>query len=117
MRISDWSSDVCSSDLDRAAIMTHNDGAELVKRIGYACFKADRFSKRQVSETAHQLGMITLPMHILNLDGFSPVRAPVPDRSLIDEGDYGYFRDRKSVVTGMCGAGRLEISGGRINKK
>src|SRR3546814_4627003 len=61
--------------------MTHNDGAELVKRIGSACFKADRFRKRQVSATAHQLGMIPLPMHILNIDGFSPVRAPVPDRS------------------------------------
>src|SRR3546814_7203053 len=76
--------------------MTHNDGAELVKRIGSACFKADRFRKRQVSATAHQLGMIPLPMHILNIDGFSPVRAPVPDRSTIDEGDDGFFRVRSS---------------------
>src|SRR3546814_345880 len=89
--------------LDRAAIMTHNDGAELVKRIGSACFKADRFRKRQVSATAHQLGMIPLPMHILNIDGFSPVRAPVPDRSTIDEGDDGFFRVRSSALAAFSG--------------
>src|SRR3546814_14770453 len=83
--------------------MTHNDGAELVKRIGSACFKADRFRKRQVSATAHQLGMIPLPMHILNIDGFSPVRAPVPDRSPLDEGDDGFFRVRSSALAAFSG--------------
>src|SRR3546814_16516870 len=83
--------------------MTHNDGAELVKRIGSACFKADRFRKRQVSATAHQLGMIPLPMHILNIDGFSPVRAPVQDRSTINEGDDGFFRTRSRALAAFSG--------------
>src|SRR3546814_187224 len=59
--------------------------------------------KLQVSATAHPLGMIPLPMHILNIDGFSPVRAPVPDRSTIDEGDDGFFRVRSSALAAFSG--------------
>src|SRR3546814_14732011 len=131
MRISDWSSDVCSSDLYRNA---SGQGLEILR------IDADGgVQVRSPSETARgDYGIYDLNSRIITLIGSvslnrgdTQVRGQrlVMDlntgRSTLDGGNVaspdggrgsGRFVDRKSVVSGTRGAGRVDLGGSRIIK-
>src|SRR3546814_14019403 len=107
MRISDWSSDVCSSDLLQAA---------LGDRPRWLAASTHPGEEKIVGETQRALkarlpGLITLlaPRH--------PHRAGQIRRELEALGLVVAQRDRKSVVEGTSGSVRVDLGGGRVLKK
>src|SRR3546814_19505484 len=95
MRISDWSSDVCSSDLpDREPQMTDFSGFDVLSEKA-AVADADRVQ--------------LLDPELLYPD-------PENVRSAIDEATIDEI-DRKSVVEGKSVSVRVELGGRRIMKK
>src|SRR3546814_20529049 len=110
MRISDWSSDVCSSDLDARVPFDHDpDGALAKKRAQPAC-------RKLACVKVHDLlccGL--LKRHLL----FRP-RMVVPNsQSTRSRGRKAWHwgEDRKSVVSGKSVSVRVELGGGGIIKK
>src|SRR3546814_11963495 len=96
MRISDWSSDVCSSDLSR--FLCEDAGARAVSEGRYRHPRDDRpGAHRRLSARRHRLGR-----------GRLAVVAADPSR---------LERDRKSVVEGKRVSVRVYLGGGRIIKK
>src|SRR3546814_16120811 len=101
MRISDWSSDVCSSDLARA-----------VRRI-------------VISARLLQLGQQHLLQKILPYllrqafeQGMAVVRRHVVNAALLQQCvQFLFIRDRKSVETGKSVSVRVDLGGSRILKK
>src|SRR3546814_8441734 len=94
MRISDWSSDVCSSDLD---IVDHPDHEE-------------------TAEYQHE----PLPYRARHqqVDGNRHPDEPGPDRGQQREESHGHAAeqgDRKSVVSGKRVSVRVDLGGSRIN--
>src|SRR3546814_14912197 len=96
MRISDWSSDVCSSDLNRA-----RRGVELVRRVGQL--------------EPHELGRAHEPLGVLvQLEGLSVVNPrPLDYTARVIQA----VRDRKRVVEGKRVAGRVDLGCRRIITK
>src|SRR3546814_12931464 len=95
MRISDWSSDVCSSDLEwlhlvdlNGAVEGHPVNGEAVSRI---------------------LDAMTIPVQL---------GGGIRDMATIEMWlQKGVRRDRKSVVSGKSVSGRVDLGGRRIIKK
>src|SRR3546814_13240801 len=102
MRISDWSSDVCSSDLRRRAstgkpiTSGHSTGSTHTRRPGS---EGAMLTKRK----AAQAGRTKLASLVAAAGA-----APLDRRS---------FLDRKSVVSGKSVSVRVELGGRRIIKK
>src|SRR3546814_12019364 len=101
MRISDWSSDVCSSDLCPIPLLK----GSLVR------FGQD------------SLGVLLSPEEIFNIGIVVEVNLIRSLRSLISsgrrepKGSYGDNRDRKSVVSGKSVSVRVDLGGRSIIKK
>src|SRR3546814_13815008 len=87
MRISDWSSDVCSSDLLRSDYTAQGPTVNLAARIEQLCEPGRVY----VSHATAQL-----------LEGYCRLRA---------------LGDRKRVVEGKSVSVRVDLGGGRIIKK
>src|SRR3546814_17477557 len=98
MRISDWSSDVCSSDLDQSAIgeLVHVEAGQRIQAvlalIGVEGIGADDF--------------FTTVDAMLDEPELGPVNLP-PGRSL-------FAVDRKSVLSGKSVSVRVDLGGRRI---
>src|SRR3546814_14716432 len=103
MRISDWSSDVCSSDLQRL------DPGRDMKRLqaGERCDAARRYPSQKLARCA-RIG----PARMGIADGDGEELEEAQPRPLI-----GRREDRKSVVTGQSVSVRVDPGGGRILKK
>src|SRR3546814_11076984 len=102
MRISDWSSDVCSSDLEVAARPIEQDMVGHADRVGGAV------ARQAVHRLARDLAGKLLVQR-LRLLGRQPRRA-----------GFGAARgrtDRKSVVEGKSVSVRVDLGGRRIIKK
>src|SRR3546814_16354534 len=107
MRISDWSSDVCSSDLDGIEFRTYA-GAVMreLQRIGYVDAASGGGPGRQVATLS------------IERNSFRPGRdgSPVSVGVGGSTGSYG-SGDRKRVVSGKGVYVRVELGGPRIIKK
>src|SRR3546814_19213870 len=98
MRISDWSSDVCSSDLNTPAGIVKFDTVKPGKTGGHARVSYGRYGTSQVEVAAGAA----------DDSGFS-VRL---------SGLYQHRAERKSVVSGQSVSVRVDLGGRRIiNKK
>src|SRR3546814_12562997 len=91
MRISDWSSDVCSSDL-RQVVRAYAVLGERQQRLGYQL----RAEERAADADVHHVG-----------DGLVAEAAP---QVVVDA-------DRKSVVSGKSVSVRVDLGGRRLIKK
>src|SRR3546814_5421005 len=60
MRISDWSSDVCSSDLDRASFQSVGEAADAVQRVGRIERYLDQRKARLDQRLTDRLDLIRL---------------------------------------------------------
>src|SRR3546814_18502252 len=112
MRISDWSSDVCSSDLDGAA-----EGAELLVGESVVHQPHALADAREADRAAGPEPFDVEPCVVAEPDHH---RALGPDRlpgAGLERGDLAVARDRKRVVEGKRGSGRVDLGGGRRNKK
>src|SRR3546814_14535962 len=96
MRISDWSSDVCSSDLPRNHPRNHNRTHLHPLRHPHRPPQIHRSRRRPITKTRSQLD----PVPILR-----PPTEPNTER------------DRKRVVAGKSVSVRVDLGGRRINKK
>src|SRR3546814_16725936 len=100
MRISDWSSDVCSSDLVSTSLDTNGEKASPIRR------------PRQIQEHIFQIGLArrdvddAVPHRIDRREHFARVHAVL----VVTE-------DRKSVVSGKRVSVGVELGGRRIIKK
>src|SRR3546814_11905834 len=108
MRISDWSSDVCSSDLIIEPMQTPWKPSVTVAAI---IEKDGRFLLVE-EETTDGL-MLNNPAGHLD-PGETPADGCV--REALEESAYA-FRDRKSVVSGKRVSVRVDLGGRRTNKK
>src|SRR3546814_16848333 len=102
MRISDWSSDVCSSDLPTM----------------------ERSSKAECWEQAQDAETETGSRQLLAVDGLicGGCARGLEQRlrkleGVVDAGVHYLTADRKSVVKGQSVSGRVAVGGGRISKK
>src|SRR3546814_13794780 len=111
MRISDWSSDVCSSDLDLSKF-------RILFLAGERCdpdtliWAQDRLQVPVIdhwwqTETGWSIAANCMGIEPLTVKPGSPTKA-VPGWDL---------QDRKSVVEGSSGSVRVVLGGGRIIKK
>src|SRR3546814_12460456 len=99
MRISDWSSDVCSSDLYSATAMLREK------------FQRREMSVEEIAETAQ-----VIAQHSLGNIGFSGLMtAAAKFMKGVDEESFVTL-DRKSVVSGKSVAVRVALAGRRIIK-
>src|SRR3546814_3072231 len=106
MRISDWSSDVCSSDLDSLAEMAA--GADVVMHIAgvvnvptRAAFEAgNATATANVVDAARNAG-ITRFVHVSSL----AARAPAPS-------NYGWSKERAEAI--VQGRGQIGRASGRV---
>src|SRR3546814_14543784 len=95
MRISDWSSDVCSSDLVRAL----PDGAQLC--VGTRALPGSMLARMQIGDGALSFSDSDLCFRLAETVAF-----------------FSEFReDRKSDVSGTSVSVRVDLGGGRILKK
>src|SRR3546814_12682239 len=121
MRISDWSSDVCSSDLPHAAralgigmVFQHFslfEAMTVLENIALGMDRAEdrRVLARRVREVSQAYGLPLDPeREVYTLSAASPIwprRAPISTP------------DRKSVGSGKSVEIRVELGGGRLLKK
>src|SRR3546814_21111418 len=102
MRISDWSSDVCSSDLlNRRAVAAHLAHHAFAEREEIVLEREDDEGGR---EDQHPGGGHAEPV---------PERNPAHHQGAGDE----HQQDRKSVVSGKSVSVRVDLGGRRILKK
>src|SRR3546814_11468950 len=99
MRISDWSSDVCSSDLHRGRKSLRSQRARC-SGSGWAIRQASRGLQ------AHRWGHRLRRDYCRRVAGFRT-----------STGGRRRHQDRKSVVSGKRGAGRVDLGGPRTMKK
>src|SRR3546814_17955033 len=102
MRISDWSSYVCSSDLDMPILLGHSMGGMTAAVVASKAAKATR-------------GVVLVDPTFL-----SPQRQrDVCDSDVAEQHRrlLGQDEDRKSVVSGKSVSIRVDLGGGRIIKK
>src|SRR3546814_11332465 len=101
MRISDWSSDVCSSDLHQDFAMRHVDDAHQpeAQREPHGGENVDRRDAEAVEDLSDEESGV----HMVR-----PVQALSPP---------GSGRDRTSVVEGTSVSVRVDLGGRRIIKK
>src|SRR3546814_18019319 len=113
MRISDWSSDVCSSDL-------------LVRRLAIPADAARQRHKRfararlggQVDDAAAEFAGKIRRIAFLNEGRIDDVgRKDVERDAALQRLGAGQRRDRKSVVSGKSGSVRVDLGGRRTIKK
>src|SRR3546814_17757447 len=104
MRISDWSSDVCSSDLNFKSLAIDQDG-----------FVSVTFDNGNVKKF-YQIPMVKFrdPTELDRVNGNAFVETPGSGAAvLVQSGS----RDRKSVVSGKSVSVRVDLGGRRISKK
>src|SRR3546814_20414826 len=94
MRISDWSSDVCSSDLSGIGRVAYRNAANRAQRT--ARYQQGIDNRRRGRHTDAQI--------------------PRADRRSADGVIGAYAIDRKVVVTGKSGSVRVDLGGSRIIK-
>src|SRR3546814_12865669 len=102
MRISDWSSDVCSSDL--AALFHPQDHPR--RLAGHAAV---------AQGVLHQHGEHLL--QVARVDQYGQGRYAVAELDLVQVGRDGFEVDRKSVVWGKSVSVRVDLGGRRLIKK
>src|SRR3546814_12051477 len=102
MRISDWSSDVCSSDLENVSSYLRFDGDELSEWQFLAAIVAE-------SGCGVLLDVNNVYVNSHN-QGFDP-------RTFLDGLPLGSVQDRKSVVSGKRVSVRVDVGGRRIIQK
>src|SRR3546814_15507158 len=104
MRISDWSSDVCSSDLNA---LTARFALDADVAPGFTLqFSADWTRRREASA-----GSTLLEVNATGL-------APAINNTVTTAPTFGVpFEDRKSVVSGKSVSVRVDLGGRRIIKK
>src|SRR3546814_14334670 len=136
MRISDWSSDVCSSDLDhplaarrtlapedladaRFVSLASEDAARArIDRL----FEQASVRRRIVVETQYSVTICNLVRNGVGISLVNPLALEGLDRTGLTVVPFKpavHFRtlDRKSVVTGTRVSGRLDLVGRRVIKK
>src|SRR3546814_15733636 len=100
MRISDWSSDVCSSDLQAEHLALGNRQADLLDGVQRAAVA------RQEGILQHEAHAQVLRLHQRPAGGLAAIASlPQPVRA-----------DRKSVVSGKSVSVRVDLGGRRIIK-
>src|SRR3546814_16440983 len=124
MRISDWSSDVCSSDLPTDSLSVHfkagwtkangdTSNENFIEFAGPGAFSYDLTSGRPEVSFANP--------DPLNPAGIRPDFGRIQSVTNDDEEKYFYLdvekQDRKSVVEGKSVSVRVELGGRRIIKK
>src|SRR3546814_20355089 len=103
MRISDWSSDVCSSDLNGKHVALMN--AELDGTVGPLLKrKADAAGVIYTNVNGDQPGVILKQYRFVKGIGLRPVLC----------GNIQGLQDRKRVVQGKSVSGRVDVGGARI---
>src|SRR3546814_17160163 len=125
MRISDWSSDVCSSDLEQEREPLLRPGTDNIEEIARALERVGTIGAAGIARIAQIVVEIILvpaaPEHaedVVELVALDPVlglerRGPgMVARELCDRGE-----DRKNVVSGKSVSVRVDLGGRRINKK
>src|SRR3546814_13832254 len=129
MRISDWSSDVCSSDLDAGREAAHGrlgrSPFDAVPRGAHEALPRDAGGRRRALEVAlRAAGLLGRPAlrpvrarcRLGPREGLDAGGAPAPARSGAEAG-IAYAVDRKSVVKGKRVSVRVDYGGGRTVKK
>src|SRR3546814_17439838 len=115
MRISDWSSDVCSSDLDRAAERSAGPGARVLVTVAF-----DKVTDRILADARGKTGRayydavdVAEKVLVAECEADEGYRCSVADMY------YGtdFYLDRKSVVKGKSGSVRVNYGGRRNIKK
>src|SRR3546814_11059437 len=129
MRISDWSSDVCSSDLVQTATNESVDGVtRLVGRPFLVHILIDPGKRTQhLTPSAIETNIGSHRIHDVDSEGFSQfpgtrfksirLAGKRADRAEIDHIAGELTRDRKSVVEGKRLSVRVDLGGRRILKK
>src|SRR3546814_14176400 len=109
MRISDWSSDVCSSDLDDILVL----GVQAaVLKLGHGIAKADAVGGSQIIERLHYAARADAGrLDVARLVDASGDQDRIMTLAQIVHGGVSadFEIDRKSVVTGMSGSERVDI--------
>src|SRR3546814_20501537 len=105
MRISDWSSDVCSSDLERTRLASRHIEKTMLPTapLATAIRKVRRGTRDQ--------------RHIVEPDRHTGVRERDTKLEILDHVCGRQRQDRKSVVEGRRVSVRVDIGGRRIIKK
>src|SRR3546814_13850683 len=114
MRISDWSSDVCSSDLDKLFVPVENievlsrygsqDSNAQLDKLGGAAWQARKARvKKRLRDMAEGLLAIAAERELRRPD---PLYPPA-----------GVYEARKSAVSGKSGSVLVALGGRRYNKK
>src|SRR3546814_12451045 len=112
MRISDWSSDVCSSDL-----LAGCDGAPTARVTAYTISLGTPGAMAEQAATAAADGYRLLKIKLTGEDDrlrVAGVRRGAPDARLIVDANES---DRKSVVSGKSVSVSVDLGGRRILKK
>src|SRR3546814_19666322 len=104
MRISDWSSDVCSSDLLAELLLRANPHIRRALRATYPFVFVDEFQDTTYAQYDFLLSAFA--------DGQTTVTAVGDDKQRIMA-----WADRKSVVEGKSVSVRVDLGGRRIVKK
>src|SRR3546814_12776043 len=111
MRISDWSSDVCSSDLDEEADVQAYDAVDFPLAIGREALVVTEFSTQIVSSpSGHEQRASEWAEARMRYDAGPGLRSAADVRALTD-------LERKSVVQGKSVSGLVTIGGRRFLKQ
>src|SRR3546814_16716136 len=125
MRISDWSSDVCSSDLSSdepraATIANASRKPGKASKISLKAVRMRSIHPPAYPATAPSSVPIDRDSNTTDSATSSETRAPHISRERIQRPNWslpsGYFRDRTSVVEGKSGLVRVDLGGRRIMK-
>src|SRR3546814_12139001 len=114
MRISDWSSDVCSSDLHRNVVhMVYSSEGQGLAKVGAKQLLESALRMRPDRILLQELRDGTAFFYLRNVNSGHPgsittVHAGSP------AGPFAQLTDRKSVVAGTSVAVRVDLGGGRI---
>src|SRR3546814_16639534 len=127
MRISDWSSDVCSSDLNRGLRVSYppRRTRESVGRCNRTFQRKKQINHCQLNHLAYACGanprgkgMIMSTINEVAKGGSEGVpRAIQTVLDALDTLKFGAIQDRTSVVWGKCVSVRVDLGGSRLIKK
>src|SRR3546814_16219804 len=112
MRISDWSSDVCSSDLFHDALTGLSNRALFIDRVEHALARIRRSDVPTPAVAFIDLDDFKLVNDSLGHGAGDALLCVVAHRP-----SPGLRPDRKRVVTGKSGAVRVDLGSRRIHKK
>src|SRR3546814_14208332 len=114
MRISDWSSDVCSSDLQRRGV---GAAAYRIDRVEHAAGQVARGLEHQMLEQMRKAAasgrVVALADIVPDVDGY---RGRGGIANCVESGAIGE-KDRKRVVVGKSVSVRIDLRGSRSIKK